>query len=70
MAYTILWPTFFDAVWLSPALGFDAANGKARVYGSGENKIRWISYVDVAAFAAACVDNPAARQQDNSTRRP
>src|SRR5580704_1985 len=59
MAYTILWPTFFEEVWLSPALGFDAANAKARVYGSGENKIRWISYFDVAAFAAACVDNPA-----------
>jgi NADH dehydrogenase len=63
MAHTILWPTFFDEVWLSPALGFDAANGKARVYGSGENKIRWISYFDVAAFAAACVDNPAARNK-------
>jgi uncharacterized protein YbjT (DUF2867 family) len=63
MAYTILWPTFFEEVWLSPALGFDAANAKARVYGSGENKIRWISYFDVAAFAAACVDNPAARNK-------
>jgi uncharacterized protein YbjT (DUF2867 family) len=63
MAHTILWPTFFDEVWLSPALGFDAANAKARVYGSGENKIHWISYFDVAAFAAACVDNPAARNK-------
>jgi uncharacterized protein YbjT (DUF2867 family) len=63
MAYTILWPTFFDEVWLSPALGFDAANAKARVYGSGENKIRWISYLDVAAIAAACVDNAAARNK-------
>jgi uncharacterized protein YbjT (DUF2867 family) len=59
MAYTILWPTFFEEVWLSPALGFDAANAKARVYGAGENKIRWISYLDVAAIAAACVGNPA-----------
>jgi uncharacterized protein YbjT (DUF2867 family) len=63
LAYTILWPTFFSEVWLSPALGFDAANAKARVYGSGENTIRWISYLDVAAFAAACVDNPAARNK-------
>ena len=59
MAYTILWPTFFEEVWLSPALGFDAANAKARVYGSGKNKIHWISYFDVAAIAAACVDNAA-----------
>jgi uncharacterized protein YbjT (DUF2867 family) len=63
MAYTILWPTFFEEVWLSPALGFDAANAKARVYGSGENTIRWISYFDVAAFAAACVDNRGARNK-------
>jgi hypothetical protein len=34
MAYTILWPTFFEEVWLSPAQGFDAANAKARVYES------------------------------------
>lgn len=63
MAYTILWPTFFEEVWLSPALGFDAANAMARIYGSGENKIRWISYRDVAAFAAASVDNAAARNK-------
>jgi uncharacterized protein YbjT (DUF2867 family) len=63
MAYTILWPTFFEEVWLSPALGFDAANAKARIYGSGENRIRWISYRDVAAFAAACVHTTAARNK-------
>jgi NADH dehydrogenase len=63
MAYTILWPTFFEEVWLSPALGFDAANAKARVYASGENKIRWISYFDVTTIAAACVDNAAVRNK-------
>ena len=61
MTYTILQPTFFTEIWLSPALGFDAANAAARVYGSGENKTSWISYKDVAKFAAAAVDNPAAR---------
>src|SRR6266850_6932271 len=34
MTYTILQPTFFTEVWLSPALGFDAANAKAQVYGA------------------------------------
>jgi uncharacterized protein YbjT (DUF2867 family) len=58
--YTILQPTFFIEVWLSPALGFDAANAKARIYGSGENKISWISYKDVAKFAVASLDNPKA----------
>ena len=61
MTYTILQPTFFTEIWLSPALGFDAANAAARVYGSGENETTWISYKDVAKFAAAAVDNPAAR---------
>lgn len=42
-------------------MGFDAANGKAQIYGSGENKISWISYKDVAEFAVASLDNPAAR---------
>lgn len=61
LAYTVLQPTFFTEVWLSPALGFDAANAQAQVYGSGEKKISWISYGDVAAFAAACLDRPEAR---------
>ena len=61
MAYTILQPTFFTEVWLSPAVGFDAANSTATIYGSGRNKISWISFADVARFAAESVDNPAAR---------
>src|SRR5467141_1436325 len=51
LIYTILQPTFFTEVWLSPALGFDAANAKAQVYGAGQNKISWISFQDVARFA-------------------
>ena len=61
MTYTILQPTFFMEVWLSPALGFDAAQGTAQVYGSGQHKISWISFQDVAEFAIASLDNPAAR---------
>lgn len=59
--YTVLQPTFFTEVWLSPAVGFDAANASAQIYGSGQNKISWISYLDVAKFAAGSVDNAAAR---------
>jgi len=44
----------------SPAVGFDVANASARIYGSGQNKISWISYLDVARFATASVDNPTA----------
>jgi len=61
LVYTVLQPTFFTEVWLSPAVGFDVANASARIYGSGQNAISWISYLDVARFAAASVDNPAAR---------
>ncbi|MEO6588629.1 MAG: SDR family oxidoreductase [Pyrinomonadaceae bacterium] len=61
--YTILQPTIFMEVWLSPALGFDAANAKAQIYGSGKNKISWISYQDVAKFSVAALDNPKAQNQ-------
>jgi uncharacterized protein YbjT (DUF2867 family) len=61
LTYTVLQPTFFMEVWLSPALGFDAADAKGQIYGSGENKISWISYKDVAKFAVASVDNLEAR---------
>jgi uncharacterized protein YbjT (DUF2867 family) len=61
LAYTILRPSYFMEVWMSPAVGFDAANAKARVYGTGENPISWISFPDVAQFAVASLDNPAAR---------
>ena len=60
LSYTILQPTFFTEVWLSPALGFDPASGTAQIYGGGEHKISWISFRDVAAFAAAAMRKPAA----------
>jgi uncharacterized protein YbjT (DUF2867 family) len=63
MEYTILRAGFFMEVWLSPALGFDAAAGKATIYGSGKNPLSWISLLDVAAFAVESVENPAARNQ-------
>ena len=61
LAYTVLRPSYFMEVWLSPSLGFDAANAEAQIYGSGENPISFISFPDVAAFAVASLDNPAAR---------
>jgi uncharacterized protein YbjT (DUF2867 family) len=60
MTYTILQPTFFTEVWLSPALGFDPANATAQIYGAGQNRISWISFQDVAKFAVAALDNPSA----------
>ena len=55
--YTILQPTVFMEVWLSPALGFDPANATATIYGDGRNPISWISLRDVAAFAVGSINN-------------
>jgi uncharacterized protein YbjT (DUF2867 family) len=59
--YTILQPTYFMEIWLGPALGFDYARAKAVIYGEGKNKISWIAIKDVASFAVASIDNPAAQ---------
>jgi uncharacterized protein YbjT (DUF2867 family) len=61
MAYTILRPTFFMEIWFSAALGFDLAAHRARIYGTGENPITWISFPNVAEFAVRSLDTPAAR---------
>ncbi len=47
---------YFMEIWLSPALGFDFPNGKARIYGDGDNKLSWVSFKDVARFAVAALD--------------
>lgn len=62
MTYTILQPTCFMEVWLGPALGFDPAHGTAQIYGSGQNKVSWISFQDVAQFAVAALRNDRAAQ--------
>src|SRR5262249_15403872 len=59
--YTILQPTYFMEIWLGPVLGFDCAHAKAIIYGEGKNKISWIAIKDVASFAVASIDNPAAQ---------
>src|SRR5262249_13601261 len=61
--YTILQPTYFMEIWLGPALGFDYVRAKAIIYGEGKNKISWIAIKDVARFAVASIDNPAARKR-------
>ena len=61
--FVILQPTLFQEVWLGPHLGFDAVAGKARIYGSGTNKISWISFRDVAQFAVRSLETPATINQ-------
>ncbi len=61
LTYTILQASYFMEIWLTPFVGFDFINARAQVYGSGQNKISWISLEDVARFAVASLENPAAR---------
>src|SRR5262245_59915237 len=59
--YTLLQPTYFMEIWLGPASGFDYVRAKAIINGEGKNKISWIAIKDVARFAVASIDNPAAQ---------
>jgi uncharacterized protein YbjT (DUF2867 family) len=61
MNYTILQASYFMEVWLSPALGFDVANRKVRLFGQGTAPVSYVSYRDVAHAAAFVVDQPLAR---------
>jgi uncharacterized protein YbjT (DUF2867 family) len=56
LTYTILEPTYFMELWLSPVVGFDPANRKATIYGNGTNPVSWISYRNVADFAVFVLD--------------
>jgi NADH dehydrogenase len=58
--YTILQPSFFPEVWLHPVLGFDFVNAQARLFGTGHGRLNWISFQDVARFAAAALERPQA----------
>jgi uncharacterized protein YbjT (DUF2867 family) len=61
MRYTILRPSAFMEVWLSPAVGFDYPNNRATIYGVGERPISYIAIRDVAEFAIRSLTEPAAR---------
>lgn len=63
LVYTIVRPSFFMEVWLSPHAGFDPVGGTVRIYGSGDSPVSMISAGDVARYVAGCVDNPAVRNQ-------
>jgi NADH dehydrogenase len=63
MSYTILRPTLFMDVWLSPVLGFNPSAGEAQVFGSGERPTNWIAARDVAHFVSSAVDNSKARNR-------
>ena len=61
--WTVIEASIFMEVWLGPHLGFDAANARARVLGSGDQKISWVSLYDVAALAIAAAESPDAENR-------
>jgi uncharacterized protein YbjT (DUF2867 family) len=61
--WTILEAAPFMEIWLGPHLGFDAPAGKARVFCTGEKKVSWVSYHDVAALAIAAAESPEAENR-------
>ena len=61
LAFTILRPTFYMEVWLTPISGFDYVNHHATIFGTGHNKISWLSFHDVARFALECIGDADAR---------
>jgi NADH dehydrogenase len=64
MEYTILAPTPYMEVWVAVAVGMPALQGRPVVLvGEGRRRHSFVSNRDVAAFAAAAVDNPVARNR-------
>jgi uncharacterized protein YbjT (DUF2867 family) len=51
MDYTILQPAPFLESWFGPMMFADPAVGTAKVYGRGEDKLRYIAVADVAEMA-------------------
>ncbi|MBI1947874.1 MAG: SDR family oxidoreductase [Deltaproteobacteria bacterium] len=64
MAWTILAPNFFTDIWVGMVVGMPLSQGKPiTLVGEGKRKHAFVSNADVAAFAIAAVDNPAAKNQ-------
>jgi uncharacterized protein YbjT (DUF2867 family) len=61
--WTILQPACFCETWLTPAVGFDVAAGKVKIYGSGDRPVNYIALEDVAQATTAAVDNAAASRK-------
>ena len=64
MEYTILAPTPYMEIWAAVVVGIPALQGEpVTLVGEGRRRHSFISNRDVAAFAVATVDHPAARNQ-------
>jgi uncharacterized protein YbjT (DUF2867 family) len=64
MEYTILQPNYFMDVWVPTVVGLPLQQGEpVRLIGEAKRHHSIVAARDVAAFVAAAVDNPAARNQ-------
>ncbi len=64
MPYTIIAPHAFMEVWISMVVGTPIMQGQpVTVMGNADSRHSFISAADVAAFAVAAVENPAALNQ-------
>jgi uncharacterized protein YbjT (DUF2867 family) len=61
--WTIIEASVFMEIWLGPHLGFEPSKGKARIFCSGDKKISWVSYRDVATLAIAAAESPDAENR-------
>ncbi len=63
LRYTVMRPSFYMERAFHPLLGFDVAAGTVVVYGTGTNKISFVSVEDVARFAIAAMQTDAAARE-------
>lgn len=57
ITYTIIQANLFMETWLSPAFGFNPASRTARTFGAGYDKVKWVSYFDVAKIAVRSISD-------------
>jgi len=70
MEYTLLAANYFMEVWLSPPLGFDVPNGRATIYGNGDQPIGYVSYKDVAEIAVRSLEADECKHHTVSVAGP
>ena len=63
LSYSILRPTAYMELWATIIGEPIAQQGKAMIFGRGQNPINWVSARDVAHFAELALTDPQARGQ-------
>jgi uncharacterized protein YbjT (DUF2867 family) len=64
MAWTVLQPSCLMEIWFSPAVGWDVAGGRVRIYGTGERPVSYVSLEDVARVTVAALSRTETEGRD------